>query len=1132
MKRFFILTAFLSALAGCQSVDSNVTDISPEAHGRESLKAIEFSIRDTSATKGPTPITSLSEFNVSATTGSAGSETSKLSNVVFENKSGVFRSDATWPSSDPGYHFYASNVAMTHMASGQTVKISTIDKDVVCAYLASPAYKVKNDLTFNHILARVGTVSFTNLDICSNVRLSMKYSGSGTYNLRTGAWSSVGSQSTKELTTSDNDFWIIPGTYDATLTYNDANGNPQSKTLSKEFKAGMVNNISAKLDGSVVVKTEDEYEAPTFTLGTISDVPAGGGDSGTPSVTSIGQRKRVKKTLADGTEKYDDWTAVSSPNYTIQYGKTLASLSDNCPSYHGDNLGTTAKALTKLGSIYVRVTANGKSADQSIDVYQAENYIKNNTVSLSNSSINVGTSCTVTYNGVWSSGSAVTGYWSSDNSSVASVSGFSKTVTVTGKGVGDTWINFNPDGGGQCYARIYVIGPTVTSYGTPTVTLSYPGPGPIAYNSTSSVSPTITVKQVYYYSDGTSPEVTLSSSDYSVSYSGSASGFRLDSDSGRVTPDNNTGNVTPGSTTYGEIQNLRFSYNDIDVSGGSSSPKISYLQSKTVVTDARTLTGSRSITIKAIVTAHGKTGSDSKTVTQNGDPGQTSTTTSSTVTSGASITYTSVSGSSALSLSSGTVSAGSNAGNGGGTEYGTPVVTFSPSSTTFPLEGATYTLSGVSFTQTETVKGRSSTGSRSKIVKASLYLNGKTAEIQATCTQAGDPGASDQVNIITSGGAISYSAPTTSGFTFSSFSKTLKAASNVGTGTTEYSAVTVSDFSYPDVPAAGGTAMPTGLSYSQTKTETRSSTSAKSITVTATVKYHSKEGTATATFTQPGDAGQASSTTDVTSFTVKYSASYKSGFTLNSSATGEVKWTSYTSTTSDRTNDVKVTVTGGGSKSGSKTATSKQLKKEAAPVVLSSLTFNVNKTNLVAGEATTYTLTAKYSDGSTADITSSASATVTSSNSSMLSASGGSVQSNKKIGCLGTFTLTAEYGGQTASKDVTVNTDYKSDDIALTCSSDAWKAGSGSVESGTIEGFVKRFDDSQCYYSFTGNLKTTNNDDYPVSNSLIEIYDVSGPTTKKSTSFSYWNSDGDKDIFELRYLGEAVKTWTVEWIGY
>ena len=146
----------------------------------------------------------------------------------------------------------------------------------------------------------------------------------------------------------------------------------------------------------------------------------------------------------------------------------------------------------------------------------------------------------------------------------------------------------------------------------------------------------------------------------------------------------------------------------------------------------------------------------------------------------------------------------------------------------------------------------------------------------------------------------------------------------------------------------------------------------------------------------------------------------------------------------------------------------------------------------------------------------------------MLSASGGNVQSYKKIGCLGTFTLTASYGGQTATKDVTVNTDYQSDDIVLNWSSDR---GSGSASSGSVAGYVKRGDQSQVSYSFTGNLKTTNNDNYPVSNSLIEIYEVSSLSTKTSTSFSYWNQDGDEEIFELKYLGEVVKTWNITWYG-
>lgn len=202
---------------------------------------------------------------------------------------------------------------------------------------------------------------------------------------------------------------------------------------------------------------------------------------------------------------------------------------------------------------------------------------------------------------------------------------------------------------------------------------------------------------------------------------------------------------------------------------------------------------------------------------------------------------------------------------------------------------------------------------------------------------------------------------------------------------------------------------------------------------------------------------------------------------------------------------------------------------QASIKTISSITFTVASTSIVVGKSTTYTVKVNYSDNTTSDITSTAS--VSSSNSSMLSASSGNVQSYKKIGCLGTFTLTASYGGQTATKDVTVNTDYKSDDIVLNWSSDR---GSGSESSGSVAGYVKRGDQSQCSYSFGGNLKTTNNDDYLVSDSLIEIYDLTNGVDnakKVSLSFNDWNQDGNKETFELQYLGKAVKTWNITWYG-
>lgn len=194
---------------------------------------------------------------------------------------------------------------------------------------------------------------------------------------------------------------------------------------------------------------------------------------------------------------------------------------------------------------------------------------------------------------------------------------------------------------------------------------------------------------------------------------------------------------------------------------------------------------------------------------------------------------------------------------------------------------------------------------------------------------------------------------------------------------------------------------------------------------------------------------------------------------------------------------------------------------------VSSLTFTVAKTSLIADESTTYMVKATYSDNTSADVTSLA--TVTSSNPTMLSASGGTVRSNKQMGCLGSFTLTASYGGKTPNKTITVSTDYVSDDIKLSWSSDK---GSGSnISSGSFNGYVKRNDQSQVTVSFSGNLKTSNNDTYAVSNNLIEFYETWSNETKKSSSNTYWAEEEDVEIYELRYLGETIKTWTITWRG-
>lgn len=106
---------------------------------------------------------------------------------------------------------------------------------------------------------------------------------------------------------------------------------------------------------SAGVKT---YGTPTVYLGSIADIPASGGTAVTPTYTY--------SQLWGWNGKTDDGDTISSGASVVWSENIL-----------GSNLGTTAKARTKLGSRTLTVTLNGKSGSASIDVYQAENRITN-----------------------------------------------------------------------------------------------------------------------------------------------------------------------------------------------------------------------------------------------------------------------------------------------------------------------------------------------------------------------------------------------------------------------------------------------------------------------------------------------------------------------------------------------------------------------------------------------------------------------------------------------------------------------------------------------------------------------------------------------------------------------------------
>lgn len=135
----------------------------------------------------------------------------------------------------------------------------------------------------------------------------------------------------------------------------------ENKTLSRRYatitftQAESGKKFTAKRYQAAGVKT---YGTPTVYLGNIADIPASGGTAATPTYTY---------------SQLWGWNGKTNDGGTISSGASVV-WSENIS---GSNLGTTAKARTKLGSRTLTVTLNGKSGTATKDVYQAENKITN-----------------------------------------------------------------------------------------------------------------------------------------------------------------------------------------------------------------------------------------------------------------------------------------------------------------------------------------------------------------------------------------------------------------------------------------------------------------------------------------------------------------------------------------------------------------------------------------------------------------------------------------------------------------------------------------------------------------------------------------------------------------------------------
>ena len=260
------------------------------------------------ATKAETTLSTLegNGFRASAVTVSGTTETAVWTNTLFTKSGDVFKGGHYWPNSDPGYSFYGSNANLAHTAAGNTVTVAQGNTtDIVCAYKGASTYLTANSLDFRHILSKITTVTVIAEApyAISNVTVSLVSTKTGgTYNLKTGAWSSLVPAAATDRTLytnagtiasetnhtgANNDYLLVPGTYYLKATWTATVGG-FSKTFTSKlstanyaFLAGKRNAITCILSGDANEITFDvsveDWGANAIDLGEFPLPPTFGG---------------------------------------------------------------------------------------------------------------------------------------------------------------------------------------------------------------------------------------------------------------------------------------------------------------------------------------------------------------------------------------------------------------------------------------------------------------------------------------------------------------------------------------------------------------------------------------------------------------------------------------------------------------------------------------------------------------------------------------------------------------------------------------------------------------------------------------------------------------------------------------
>ncbi len=257
MKKFFLPVALCAAaLVSCNKAVDQSADPVMDLNGAQVV------FRMAPETRGATEVTAttLTSFNVIATSGTD-SQSSVWTDGVFSGTSGGnYTGGKYWPSESVTWNFYASNATINFAASGSTITVADCATDVVAEYIEGATYRAANALTFDHILCQLGTVTMKApaTYTVTGLKVSLLPIYAGTYNMKSDAWTRgdavaeanrvyvLGtaaegvniSTAGGDITSSDNDLWLLPGTYQLKAEY----------TLNKgDFHKAYVKNATVSL---------------------------------------------------------------------------------------------------------------------------------------------------------------------------------------------------------------------------------------------------------------------------------------------------------------------------------------------------------------------------------------------------------------------------------------------------------------------------------------------------------------------------------------------------------------------------------------------------------------------------------------------------------------------------------------------------------------------------------------------------------------------------------------------------------------------------------------------------------------------------------------------------------------------